>query len=39
LTNNKVLQANGATPFSEKQILSVNGQDPWSPLLAEALKR
>ena len=39
LTNNKVLESSGATPFSEKEILKVNGKDLWTPLLNEALAR
>jgi hypothetical protein len=39
LTNNKVLQTSGASPFGTKQIFTVNGQDPWTPLLNEALAR
>lgn len=35
----KVLNSSGAAHFSTDSILSVNGQDPWTPIIARELAR
>ena len=39
LAKSKVLGTAGAAPFPAGRILSVNGQDPWTPIIAAELAR